>query len=41
MSESYDLDDVDMLTTGTVGPPGQRVFYLQAKRGAQRTHAVT
>ena len=34
MSESYGLDDVDMLTTGTVGPPGQRVFYLQAKRGA-------
>jgi len=24
-----------MLTTGTVGPPGERVFYLQARRGTQ------
>jgi uncharacterized repeat protein (TIGR03847 family) len=35
MNDSYDLDDVDVLTTGTVGPPGERVFYLQARRGAQ------
>ena len=35
MSDSYDLDAVDLLTTGTVGPPGQRVFYLQARRGSQ------
>ncbi|MBV9283620.1 MAG: DUF3090 family protein, partial [Acidimicrobiia bacterium] len=35
MSESYDLDAVDLLTTGTVGPPGERVFYLQARRGRQ------
>jgi len=35
VSDSYDLDDVDLLTTGTVGPPGERVFYLQARRGAQ------
>ena len=35
MTESYDLDEVDVLTTGTVGPPGERVFYLQARRGSQ------
>lgn len=28
-----DLHDVDRLTVGTVGPPGQRVFYLQARAG--------
>ena len=30
MSESFDLSELDRFTTGTVGPPGQRVFYLQA-----------
>ena len=35
MSTSFDLPDVDFLTTGTVGPPGKRVFYLQA-RGADQ-----
>ncbi len=35
MSESYDLAAVDLLTIGAVGPPGQRVFYLQARRGDQ------
>ncbi len=29
----YDFDPVDRITTGTVGPPGQRTFYLQARRG--------
>jgi uncharacterized repeat protein (TIGR03847 family) len=33
VSSSFDIDDVDHLTTGTVGPPGQRVFYLQARGG--------
>ncbi len=33
MSSDFDLPEVDHLTTGTIGPPGQRVFYLQA-RGA-------
>ena len=33
MSESFDLPEVDVITTGTVGPPGERVFYLQARRG--------
>ncbi len=30
MSESFDLNDLEHFTVGTVGPPGQRVFYLQA-----------
>ncbi len=33
MSTSFEFDDVDRITTGTVGPPGQRVFYLQATKG--------
>jgi uncharacterized repeat protein (TIGR03847 family) len=33
MSESYDLSEVEHLTLGTVGPPGERVFYLQAREG--------
>jgi uncharacterized repeat protein (TIGR03847 family) len=35
MSTSFELDDVDHLTTGTIGPPGERVFYLQAAQGGQ------
>lgn len=35
MSESFDLEAVDRLTVGTVGPPGQRVFLLQARRGPE------
>lgn len=30
---SFDLPAPDAFTTGTVGPPGQRVFYLQARDG--------
>jgi uncharacterized repeat protein (TIGR03847 family) len=30
-----ELEDVEHLTTGTIGPPGQRVFYLQAAKGPQ------
>ena len=30
-NESFDLREVDHLTTGTVGEPGERVFYLQAR----------
>jgi len=33
MADSYDLPEVDHLTTGAVGPPGERVFYLQARSG--------
>jgi uncharacterized repeat protein (TIGR03847 family) len=32
LSNSFELDRVDHLTTGTVGPPGRRVFYLQARQ---------
>jgi uncharacterized repeat protein (TIGR03847 family) len=35
MATSYDMDDVDLLTTGAVGPPGERIFYLQARRESQ------
>lgn len=31
MSESFDLESPDHFTAGTVGPPGQRVFYLQGR----------
>ena len=31
---SFDLPAPDVFTTGTVGPAGQRVFYLQARDGA-------
>lgn len=32
---SFDLPDVDVFVTGTVGPPGQRSFFLQAVAGAE------
>jgi len=35
---SFDLPEPDRFTAGTVGPPGQRVFYLQA---AGEGHVVT
>ena len=31
MNPSYNLEFVDVFTTGTVGPKGERVFYLQAR----------
>lgn len=31
MSPSHDLPAVEVLTVGAVGPPGGRVFYLQAR----------
>ncbi|MBI1845614.1 MAG: DUF3090 domain-containing protein [Candidatus Rokubacteria bacterium] len=34
MSESFDLDAPDRFTAGTVGPPGQRTFFLQARQGS-------
>lgn len=35
MSSSFEIPDVDHLTAGAIGPPGQRIFYLQAGHGAQ------
>jgi uncharacterized repeat protein (TIGR03847 family) len=35
MGASFDLPEPDRFTAGTVGPPGQRVFYLQASAGDQ------
>lgn len=35
MSSFFEIPEVDHLTTGAIGPPGQRVFYLQARHGAQ------
>ncbi len=31
----YDLRPVDRITTGAIGPPGKRVFYLQARKEDQ------
>ena len=35
MSSSFDLSEVDAFTVGTEGPPGRRVFFLQAVAGPQ------
>lgn len=29
----YDLDPVNFITVGTIGPPGRRTFYLQGSQG--------
>jgi uncharacterized repeat protein (TIGR03847 family) len=34
MAHHIELNPVTHITVGTVGPPGQRVFYLQGSRGA-------
>jgi uncharacterized repeat protein (TIGR03847 family) len=31
----FDLNPIDRITAGAVGPPGKRVFYLQARKGEQ------
>lgn len=35
MAHQTELNPVSHLTVGTIGPPGQRVFYLQGGRGSQ------
>ena len=35
MGVFFEFDDVDAFTVGTEGRPGERVFYLQARRGQQ------
>jgi uncharacterized repeat protein (TIGR03847 family) len=34
VSTSFDLPSPDVFTAGTVGPPGQRIFYLQVREDA-------
>jgi uncharacterized repeat protein (TIGR03847 family) len=35
VSRSFELSPADRITVGTVGEPGARVFYLQARMGGQ------
>ena len=35
MSDSFELPETDRITVGTVGVPGQRLFFLQARAGAE------
>lgn len=35
MEPQFDFDQLDSFIPGALGEPGQRVFYLQARRGAQ------
>jgi len=35
MAQEFDLDQVDFITIGTIGPPGQRTFHLQAGQGTR------
>lgn len=35
MKYTYDFDPASNLTVGTVGKPGQRTFYIQARKGRQ------
>ena len=36
MSVFFEFEDVDAFTTGAIGQPGSRVFFLQARHGKQR-----
>ncbi len=36
MSVFYEFEEVDAFTTGAIGQPGDRTFYLQARHGRQR-----
>jgi uncharacterized repeat protein (TIGR03847 family) len=35
MADSYDFESPDFFTTGTVGSPGRRAFFLQARQGGR------
>jgi uncharacterized repeat protein (TIGR03847 family) len=35
VSASFEMPEPDLFTTGTVGEPGQRIFYLQGRSGTQ------
>jgi uncharacterized repeat protein (TIGR03847 family) len=34
MAEQIELNPVSHLTIGTVGPPGERIFYIQGSKGS-------
>ena len=36
MSVFFEFEDVDAFTTGAIGQPGSRVFFLQARHGRKR-----
>jgi uncharacterized repeat protein (TIGR03847 family) len=36
VSAFYEFDEVDAFTTGAIGRPGERIFYLQARAGGQQ-----
>ena len=36
MGEQHDWDDVDAFTVGTVGRPGARTFFVQARKGGEQ-----
>ena len=36
MSVFYEFEEVDAFTTGAIGQPGSRVFFLQARHGGKR-----
>jgi uncharacterized repeat protein (TIGR03847 family) len=35
VSLSFEFSEPDLFTTGAVGPPGERIFFLQAREGTQ------
>lgn len=35
MSTSFEFDPVDWITAGALGEPGERVFFVQARKGAE------
>jgi uncharacterized repeat protein (TIGR03847 family) len=35
VTASFDFTEPDHVTSGALGPPGERVFYLQARQGGQ------
>jgi uncharacterized repeat protein (TIGR03847 family) len=35
MNEFYEFESPSLVTVGTIGPPGQRVFYLQAQQAGE------
>lgn len=40
MSRSYDLDPVDWVTASSIGPPGDRTFYVQARKDGRHVAVV-